>query len=155
MSAMKKIFFIFMIFAIFVMTSSFSDGMLGLRTLEATETEQATEVLAETEEPGIDAGLNLRTVDPLLVSFREGFQTPVLPGWKEGKIGDITFKIPMGFSTEAVKNGVNYDGKIRDTNGKIFAQLFLYQLDSYQLEELFNTLLKTLYADRAMDEKKF
>ncbi len=152
---MKKIVYIFLLFFVFAITSTFSEGMLGLRTLEATETEQATEVVADSEEASAGIGLNLRTIDPLLVSFRDGFEAPTLPGWKEGNIGNITFKLPAGFSMEAVKNGVNYDGKIKDKNGKTFAQLFLYQLDSYKLDELFNVLLKTLYADRATDEKKF
>jgi hypothetical protein len=149
---MKKNSFIFLLVLIFVLASGFSEGMLGLRTLEATETQQATEAAVEEE---VSVGLNLRTIDPLLIAFRDGFKTPVLPGWKESFIGDLTFKIPMGFSAEIVKNGANYDGKIADNNGMTFAQVFLYQLDAYQLEELLDTLLKTLYGDKATEEKKF
>jgi len=145
---MKKNSFIFLLVLIFLLATGFSEGMLGLRTLEATETQQATE--AE-----VSVGLNLRTIDPLLIAFRDGFKTPSLPGWKESLIGELTFKIPLGFSAEIVKNGANYDGRIVDNNGLTFAQVFLYQLDAYQLEELLNTLLKTLYGDKAMEEKKF
>src|SRR6056297_1133211 len=148
MSVMKKNSFIFLLVLIFLLATGFSEGMLGLRTLEATETQQATE--AE-----VSVGLNLRTIDPLLIAFRDGFKTPSLPGWKESLIGELTFKIPLGFSAEIVKNGANYDGRIVDNNGLTFAQVFLYQLDAYQLEELLNTLLKTLYGDKAMEEKKF
>src|SRR6056297_1343691 len=149
MSVMKKNSFIFLLVLIFVLATGFSEGMLGLRTLEATETQQATEAVVEEAEANVS--LNLRTIDPLLIAFREGFKVPSIPGWKENHIGDLTFKVPKDFSTEIVKNGANYDGKIMDNDGETFAQVFLYQLDAYQLEELLETLLKTLYGDKAME----
>ncbi|HPF17504.1 MAG TPA: hypothetical protein PLN92_07995 [Thermotogota bacterium] len=147
---MKRNVFILFLLLSFVLTSVFSEGMLGLRTLEATQTQQATE--SSTQE---SIGLNLRTIDPLLISFKEGFKSPTLPGWKVNQIGEVSFKVPMGFGSEAIRNGVNYDGKITDANGETFAQLFLYQLEAYQLDELVNTLLKTLFGNRATGEKTY
>lgn len=150
MFVMKKIVFILFLLVCFALTSMFSEGMLGLRTLEATQTQQATELTNQES-----VGLNLRTIDPLLIAFQEGFKSPALPGWKENQIGDLSFKVPMGFSSEAIRNGVNYDGKITDANGETFAQLFLYQLDAYQLDELMSTLLKTLYGNKPTGERGF
>ena len=150
MFVMKKNVFILFLLLCFALTSMFSEGMLGLRTLEATQTQQATE---STNQESV--GLNLRTIDPLLIAFQEGFKSPTLPGWKENQMGDLSFKVPMGFSSEAIRTGVNYDGKITDANGETFAQLFLYQLDAYQIDELMSTLLKTLYGNKPTGERGF
>lgn len=150
---MKK--YVLLFFVIIAFQVSFSEGLLGLRTLESKETQASTETTATFEESSPSLKLNLRTIDPLLVAFKEGFKTPSLPGWSSQKIGELSFKIPNGFSFDVAKNGLNYDAKIMDTNSEQFAQLFLYQLESYQLDELFDSLVKSLYSNKATGEKAF
>jgi hypothetical protein len=108
-------------------------GQLGLRTLtpEPTETADASEtgeIVPDSEELNT---LSLRTIDPLLVSFREGWTSPDDPSWKVEMIGSTEIMIPQNFSIFQEKTGLNYDVQIFDKDGLLFGRLFLYQLESY------------------------
>ncbi|HNW45812.1 MAG TPA: hypothetical protein PLU70_01475 [Thermotogota bacterium] len=126
----------------------FSDNLLGLRTVEATTTEAATE---KTE----TGKLSLKTIDPLRASFQAGWKAPSLPGWKEAVVGGYTLKLPAGFSLNASKSGSNFDAEIVDSSGQLFARLFVYQLDAYKLDELLVDLTTSLYGVRTSGSKSF
>jgi len=147
--SMKKGLFLLVV-VMMISISLFSEGMLGLRTVKATQTE--TE---ETPQQKTGLKLDLRTIDPLLQAFRDGFKSPDLPGWKVQKVGSKTVKVPEGFSLKGVQNGMNVDAEILDGNGKRFAQLFVYELQAYELTDLYDTLMQTLYADEIADDKEF
>ncbi len=126
----------------------FSDTLLGLRTIEATTTETSTS--------SVETGkLSLKTMDPLLASFRTGWKVPNLPGWSEVSVGGFTLKLPADFSLSSTKSGANVDSEIKDASGRLFARLFIYQLDSYQLDELYRDLTTSLYGIRASGNKSF
>jgi hypothetical protein len=136
---------IFLLLGLFFI--GFSDTLLGLRTVEATSTEVASAT--------VTAKPLLKTIDPLLASFREGWAVPTIPGWTDVVLGNVTFKVPKGFSVPFTKSGANYDATLNDISGKQFAQLYVYQLDAYQLEELFGDLIGSLYAGKATNDKLF
>ncbi|HQC38701.1 MAG TPA: hypothetical protein PLF98_10375 [Thermotogota bacterium] len=144
---MKKTFLVSLL-VLTLCVLGFSDTMLGLRTIEATTTET-------TAASGETGKLSLKTIDPLLSSFRAGWKTPNLPGWSEATVGGYTFKLPAEFSLSSAKSGANIDAEIKDGSGRIFARLFIYQLDTYQLDELFKDLTTSLYGIRASGNKSF
>lgn len=140
-----KIIFIFFLILIFAQLIFSSNG-LGLRTLpEATPTESKPETVP----------LDLRTIDPLLSSFRDGWKAPDLPGWKSWKIGETELKLPAGFKITFEESGINIDSRITDTDGKHFAQFYVYQLQSYQIDELLSQLMEQLFGNKATEEKEF
>ncbi len=147
---MKKNVMLMILITLFTI-AGFSQGMLGLRTVEATKTEDEASVTLQQE---TTMKLNIRTVDPLLQSFRDGFENPDLPGWTAVKIGEKSFKLPIGFTLSVADNGGNYDAEILDENRNRFAQLFMYQIEAYKLDELYIALIQTLYGEAAT-EKSF
>ncbi|HPE69161.1 MAG TPA: hypothetical protein PLF96_07580 [Thermotogota bacterium] len=151
---MKRLFwmgFLVVLFAFF----GFSEGLLGLRTVEPTPTAVSTPTEQATGTEQAVGVLSLRTIDPLLSSFRDGWKVPNLPGWSTQKAGDFSFKVPANFSVSSSKSGANIDGELKDAQGKRFAWLFVYQLESYGVEELLDAVVASLYADRATSEKDF
>ena len=50
---------------------------------------------------------------------------------------------------------MNYDVRIYDSEGRLFGWLFYYQLESYDLQELLNTVVSSVYGDKATGEKPF
>lgn len=130
----------FFVFLLFISAALF--GQLGLRTLTPSATESA--VSTETQQV---PGLKLRTVDPLLLSFREGWKSPEDPNWTTEKVGDKSIKLPKDFSISLEKLGVNYDAQILDAKGRLFGRLFYYQLESYDLEELFRDVVYSVYGN--------
>ncbi|HPB64177.1 MAG: hypothetical protein AB2L23_07680 [Mesotoga sp.] len=138
----------FILFLLFMTISIALFGQLGLRTLtpEATQTTPAVSPL-ET--------LTLRTVDPLLQSFRDGWKEPEDPTWTSFIVGNRELKLPQHFSISTQKYDVNYDVRIYDSEGRLFGWLFYYQLESYDLQELLNTVVSSVYGDKATGEKPF
>ncbi|MCP5457773.1 MAG: hypothetical protein H7A29_08085 [Thermotogae bacterium] len=132
-------------------------GQLGLRTLtpEPTETADASEtgeIVPDSEELNT---LSLRTIDPLLVSFREGWTSPDDPSWKVEMIGSTEIMIPQDFSIFQEKTGLNYDVQIFDKEGLLFGRLFLYQLESYARSELISAVVGSLYGEGATTESSY
>ncbi|PZC52190.1 MULTISPECIES: hypothetical protein [unclassified Mesotoga] len=132
-------------------------AQLGLRTLtpEPTETADATE--AEVDAPDSEglATLTLRTVDSLLVSFREGWKAPDDSTWKIEVIGSSEIMIPEDFSIFQEKTGLNYDVQIFDKDGVLFGRLFFYELESYARDELLQAVVTSLYGENASTEKRY
>ena len=128
-------------------------GQLGLRTVTSTATETQTSVA--TSATSTTGTLSLRTVDPLLLSFREGFKAPDDPGWIEKKVGNVSLKLPGLFSVSSQKFGSNYEAQIFDGNGKLFGRFFYYQLEPYDLEELLNAVIPSVYGNTTTGEKSY
>ena len=129
--------------------------VLGLRTIvQATPTE--IEIATPTEEISPPGGpLVLKTLDPLLLSFREGWKVPELPGWKTKTTGTFDLKVPSGFAATVEMSGKNMDIEITDTDGDRFARLYIYQLQTYDVDELMDQLLGQLFGNRYSGDKEF
>lgn len=139
-----KVLLIFLL--IFISPFVFSTNGLGLRTLpEATPTETQKE----------SSPLDLRTIDPLLSSFRDGWKSPDLPGWKSWEIGKNELKLPSNFEITIEESGRNIDSQIVDSKGRHFARFYLYQLQGYGVDDLLNQLMKQLFGNKATEEKEF
>lgn len=80
--------------------------------------------------------LSLRTVDPLLLSFREGFKAPDDPGWIEKKVGNVSLKLPGLFSVSSQKFGSELQKHRSSTVTESFLVAFLLPAEPYDLEEL-------------------
>jgi len=150
---MKRLFIIF----VMILVAATLSAQLGLRTLtpEPTETIEATDLEAVPPAPEGLPALTLRTVDSLLVTFREGWKGPDDPAWKTETIGTSKIMIPDSYSIFQEKMGLNYDAQIFDEDNALFGRLFFYQLESYEREELVEAVVASLYGESASTDRAY
>ncbi len=150
---MKRLFIIF----VMILVAATLSAQLGLRTLtpEPTETIEATDLEAVPPAPEGLPALTLRTVDSLLVTFREGWKGPDDPAWKAETIGTSKIMIPDSYSIFQEKMGLNYDAQIFDEDNALFGRLFFYQLESYEREELVEAVVASLYGESASTDRAY
>ena len=144
--------FLLLVVAVTVMVSR---PTLGLRTIpDATTTETGTPVI-QIEAPGPAGPISLKTIDPLLLEFREGWKVPDLPGWKVETVGTLKIKLPAGFKISSEISGKNIDAEIVDENGRLFARFYNYQLQGYEIGDLVSQLLGQLFGNKATGEREY
>ena len=150
---MKRLFIIF----VMILVAATLSAQLGLRTLtpEPTETIEATDLEAVPPAPEGLPALTLRTVDSLLVTFREGWKGPDDPAWKTETIGTSKIMIPDSYSIFQEKMDLNYDAQIFDEDNALFGRLFFYQLESYEREELVEAVVASLYGESASTDRAY
>ncbi len=141
------------VFSMLFVFSIFAFGQLGLRTITPLATETAPSTA--TEEATAIRTLGLRTVDPLLQSFREGWSAPEDQDWSSQSVGDIQLKLPPDFSLSIERYGSNYDVVILDQENQLFGRLFYYQLESYDLQEIFTEGIVSFYGEGTVGDKSF
>lgn len=155
---MKKRFLILFLLLIFVLPVMATEPGLGLRTITpATPTEMEEEATPTEEMPQEthSGPLELKTIDSLLLSFQSGWKVSDLPGWKTVEIGAFNLKIPSGFTVSSEMSGRNVDIEITDGDKARFARIYIYQLQSYGVEELREQLMSQLFGSKYTGEMDF
>lgn len=153
----KKLWILFLLL-LFVSPILATEPGLGLRTITPATPTEIEEVATTTEEMISDTPtgpISLKTIDSLLLNFREGWKVSDLPGWKSTKIGTLDLKVPSGFTATFEMSGKNIDVEIIDVEGYRLAHIYIYQLQSYEVEELREQLLPQLFGSKYTGETDF